>query len=171
MTPYTTTFPNNIGHGKTLGRPFRTLAVPTKILWGPGFQIYHWFLEWTGLYIHSDKKSLRNPQIQHPSNFWDKTLNFSKNTKAEMTALARYIDLKPPWTISVDKSNKIQGLGTKSSFHHPSLFLSLICGCLRFQKQVIATLIHSFLQLLDISSKKGSELLPTKWYHIMQTQK
>ena len=37
--PYTTTFPNKIGHGTILGRLFRTLRVPTKILLGPGCQI------------------------------------------------------------------------------------------------------------------------------------
>ena len=41
IAAYTTTFPNKIGHGTTLGRSVRTLRVPTKMLWGPGCKIYN----------------------------------------------------------------------------------------------------------------------------------
>ena len=60
MGPYTTTFPNENGHGTTLGRSFLTPRAPTKILWGPWCQSYHYILEWKGLYIHFDTKSLKN---------------------------------------------------------------------------------------------------------------
>ena len=60
-------FPSEIVHGTTLGRSFRTRRVPTKMLWGPGCQIYHSFPEWIGLYIHLDRKIIgksKNPTSQ-----------------------------------------------------------------------------------------------------------
>ena len=78
MGPYTTTFPNEIGHRTTLGRAFRTLRVPTKIVWGPGCHIYHSFLEWTGLYVNFDKQLLKNENKQHPIKLREEKQIFSK---------------------------------------------------------------------------------------------
>ena len=96
--PYTTIFPNEIGHGMTLGRSFLTLRVPTKMLWCPGWQIYHQFLEWMGLYIYFDKNIFRNQNFE-PASFETKNGCLQKSTKTKMTALAKSIDSKPPLTI------------------------------------------------------------------------
>ena len=119
--PYTTIFPNKIGHGATLGRSFRTLRVLTKIWWGPGCQIYHWFLEWIGLDIPCWQKTLNNPRIQHPSKFWDENWIFSKKCKDQNDRNAKIYRFQYSLYIFVLKQQR-----EKWGFHHASFFLSLI---------------------------------------------
>ena len=125
MGPYTTTFPNEIGHGTTLGRSFRRLRILAKIWWGLGCQIYHSFPAWVRLYTHFPKNHWKNTKFNIPANFEKKHGCFPNNTKTKMTTMPRPIDLKPPRTSFYWKINSNKGIGKNSGFHHASLFLTL----------------------------------------------
>ena len=43
-----------------LGRPFQGFMAPTKILYGPGYWFYRWFLDLMTNYINFEQKSLKN---------------------------------------------------------------------------------------------------------------
>ena len=128
MGLYKTTFPNKIGHGTTLGRSFRRLRVPTKMLWASGCQIYHSFLEWIGLYTHFDKQSFKNPKKKHPSKFWFGKLMFPKKYKDQNDRNAKsYRFITSPDHFLLKEQLK-QRDWEKTGFHHASLFLTLSYG-------------------------------------------
>ena len=128
MGPYPTTFPDKIRHGTTLRRSLRTLRVPIKILWGPGCQIYHSFLEWIGLYTHFYKQSFNKKKKKKnniPASFEKQKGCFQKEYNDQNDRNAKIYRFQWSFYIFYWKTNKNREFGKQMVFQHASLFLSL----------------------------------------------
>ena len=116
MGLHKTIFPNKIGHGTTLGRLFRRFRVLIQKIWGPGWQIYHSFFEWIGLYTHFCKKTLKNQKTQHPSKFWENKIMFSKRYKDQNDRIGKIYRFETSFDHSSLKQHQKQMDWEKNGF-------------------------------------------------------